>query len=57
MGTVLIPDVAVLNTRPVGTSFRAEDLLLAVDVWSPGNARSERDTKIAADAGAGVPFR
>lgn len=54
--TVLIPDVAVLNTRAVGVSFPAEALELAVEVWSPGNTRSERETKMAAYAAAQVPY-
>jgi Uma2 family endonuclease len=54
--TALIPDVAVLNTKPISTSFPAESLVLAVEVWSPGNSRSERDTKMAAYASAAVPF-
>ncbi|MBV8932153.1 MAG: Uma2 family endonuclease, partial [Kutzneria sp.] len=54
--TGLIPDVAVLNSRPIGVSFPPEALELVVEVWSPGNTRSERDTKMAAYAGAGVPF-
>ncbi|WP_216213965.1 Uma2 family endonuclease [Amycolatopsis aidingensis] len=54
--TALIPDVAMLDTDPHHTSFAAENLLLAVEVWSPGNTRAERDTKMAAYAGAGVPY-
>jgi Uma2 family endonuclease len=54
--TALIPDVVVLNTRPVGPSFAADALVLAVEVWSPGNSRAERDTKMASYAAAGVPF-
>jgi Uma2 family endonuclease len=54
--TGLIPDVVVLSARPVGAAFDAADLVLAVEVWSPGNTRGERETKMAAYAGAGVPF-
>jgi Uma2 family endonuclease len=54
--TALIPDVVVLTRKPVGVSFAAEDLALAVEIWSPGNPRAERETKMAAYAGAGVPF-
>ncbi|AHH93824.1 Uma2 family endonuclease [Kutzneria albida] len=54
--TGLVPDVVVLNTRPVGTSFRAGDVELAVEVWSPGNTAEERANKVAAYALAGVPF-
>ncbi|MCP3799262.1 Uma2 family endonuclease [Allokutzneria sp. A3M-2-11 16] len=54
--TGLIPDVVVLTRKPVGVSFAAEELALAVEVWSPGNTRDERETKLAGYAGAGVPF-
>ncbi|WP_063045794.1 Uma2 family endonuclease [Nocardia pseudovaccinii] len=42
--------------RAVGASFAPEDLVLAVEVWSPGNNREERDTKIAGYAAARVPY-
>ena len=54
--TGLIPDIAVLNTRPVGASFEAEHLVLVVEIWSPGNSRSDRESKTAGYAGAGVPY-
>ena len=54
--TSLIPDIAILNTRPVETVFEAENLVMAVEIWSPGNTHGERESKIAAYAGAGVPF-
>lgn len=54
--TALIPDIVVLSTRPVGVAFDAADLVLAAEVWSPGNTRAERETKMAEYAGAGVPF-
>lgn len=54
--TALIPDVAILNTRPVGASFQPMNLILAVEIWSPGNTRTERDTKMAAYAGAGIQY-
>lgn len=54
--TALIPDVVVLNTKPDGVSFPADALTLAVEIWSPGNPRAERETKMAAYADAGVPF-
>jgi Uma2 family endonuclease len=52
--TGLIPDVVVLDTRPVGASFHAKNVLMAVEVWSGGNTRSERESKVAAYAVAGV---
>jgi Uma2 family endonuclease len=54
--TALVPDVVVLNTKPIGVAFKPEDVVLAVEIWSPGNTRTERDTKMAAYAGAGVPY-
>jgi Uma2 family endonuclease len=54
--TALIPDVVVLNTKPLATCFQAEDLELAVEIWSPGNTRAERETKAAVYASAKVPF-
>lgn len=54
--TGLIPDVVVLTRKPRGVSFAAEELALAVEVWSPGNSREERETKLAGYASAGVPF-
>jgi Uma2 family endonuclease len=54
--TALIPDVVILDRRPTGVSFPAEALALAVEVWSPGNTRAERETKMANYASAGVPY-
>jgi Uma2 family endonuclease len=54
--TALIPDVAVVNAKPLVTCFQPEDLVLAVEVWSPGNTRAERDTKAAVYANANVPY-
>jgi Uma2 family endonuclease len=53
--TGLIPDIAVVD-RPTGVVFPAEALVLAVEVWSPGNTRAEREAKMAGYATAGVPF-
>ncbi|MFD3704600.1 Uma2 family endonuclease [Nocardia sp. NPDC058658] len=52
----IIPDVAVVSVPPDRVNFAADDLVLAVEVWSPGNSREERDTKIAAYASARVPY-
>jgi Uma2 family endonuclease len=54
--TAFIPDVVVLNIKPLGTCCRAEDLELAVEVWSPGNTRAERETKKAVYASGKVPY-
>lgn len=54
--TGLIPDVVVLTRRPDGADFAAEELALVAEVWSPGNTAAEREIKMAAYAGAGVPF-
>ncbi|WP_082393182.1 Uma2 family endonuclease [Nocardia arizonensis] len=54
--TGVIPDIAVVNVDFKRTSFASEELVLAVEVWSPGNSRAERDTKIAGYASAKVPY-
>lgn len=54
--TALIPDVAVLNSRPIEATFLPEQVELVVEIWSPGNTRGERQTKAAAYAGADVMF-
>ncbi|WP_053718432.1 Uma2 family endonuclease [Saccharothrix sp. NRRL B-16348] len=54
--TGLIPDVVLMDRIPAGASFPAEALVLAVEVWSPGNTRNEREAKMVAYAAAGVPF-
>lgn len=54
--TGVIPDIAVVNVEIGHTSFAPEALELVVEVWSPGNTREERDTKIAGYASARVPY-
>jgi Uma2 family endonuclease len=54
--TALIPDVVVLDRPRKGVSFPPESVVLVVEVWSPGNVREERETKLAGYAAAGVPF-
>jgi Uma2 family endonuclease len=54
--TGLIPDVVILDRVPAGAAFPAEALMLAVEVWSPGNTRNEQEAKMIAYAAAGVPF-
>lgn len=54
--TGVIPDIAVVDTDIDQTSFAPENLVLAVEVWSPGNTHEERDTKIAGYAAARVPY-
>lgn len=54
--TGLIPDVVVLNVEPDGLSFARDEVVLAAEVWSPGNRRDERETKVGAYAEAGIPF-
>lgn len=56
MRTGLIPDVVVIDTPPFGRSVKAKNLLLAAEVWSPGNTRGERESKVIAYANAGVPY-
>lgn len=54
--TALVPDLVVATRKPVGVSFAPEDLALVAEIWSPGNTRDERETKLAGYAIAGVPF-
>jgi Uma2 family endonuclease len=54
--TAVVPDLVVLNVPVKDPSFLPEQLELVVEIWSPGNAHSERETKGAAYAGAGVLF-
>ncbi|APB00485.1 hypothetical protein NS506_06449 [Nocardia seriolae] len=55
--TGVIPDVAVVAAPIEGrASIEPAELLLAVEVWSPGNKRAERETKMAGYAAAGVPY-
>lgn len=56
MRTGLIPDVVIMDVRPLGKSVKAKNLLLAAEVWYPGNTRDERDSKIIGYANAGVPY-
>ena len=51
----LSPDLVVVkvgDSRPV---FDPSAVRLAVEIWSPGNRRGERETKVAAYAEAGIP--
>lgn len=53
--TALIPDVVVVDVDVHRLVFEPRNVLLAVEVWSPGNSRKERETKMAAYAEAGIP--
>ncbi|WP_280235414.1 Uma2 family endonuclease [Nocardia cyriacigeorgica] len=54
--TGVIPDIVIVDTDINQTSFAPENVVLAVEIWSPGNTREERDTKIAGYASARVPY-
>lgn len=55
-GSVLIPDIAVLNTPGLDhTIFDAELADLVVEVTSPSNSWNDRVTKLYAYARAGIP--
>ncbi|HEX9337644.1 MAG TPA: Uma2 family endonuclease [Pseudonocardiaceae bacterium] len=54
--TALIPDLVVLNTRPIEATFLPEQVEMVVEIWSPGNPPSERMVKKASYATAGVRF-
>lgn len=51
-----IPDVVLMHVPATGDVFPAGELALAVEVWSPDNARAERETKLAGYSAAGVPY-
>ena len=54
--TALIPDFAVLCCAPDKSSFVPGDLVLAGEIWSPGNTFSEQRAKHDAYASAGVEY-
>ena len=55
--TGLIPDLMVVNVHPTEFDYgEPGHLELVVEVWSRGNRRSERSSKMTAYAAAGVPF-
>ncbi|MFB8009565.1 Uma2 family endonuclease [Nocardia sp. NPDC056000] len=54
--TGVIPDVAVVSAGIDRTSYEPDEVVLAVEVWSPGNTREERDTKVAGYASARVRY-
>lgn len=54
--TAVIPDLVVLDVAPVGNSFAAGNVLLAGEIWSPGNTLREQRDKFDACADAGIPF-
>lgn len=53
--TAAIPDLAVLNDKPLGAIFTADQAVLLVEIWSPSNRRRDREEKRSAYAAAGVP--
>ncbi len=52
----LEPDVMICPRHLAGRVVDRGELLLAVEVWSPGNRRAERLAKRAAFESSGVPF-
>lgn len=51
----LIPDLVVVEVGESRPMFEPADVLLAVEIWSPGNTKGERRTKVAAYAQAEIP--
>ncbi|WP_189053066.1 Uma2 family endonuclease [Longimycelium tulufanense] len=51
-----IPDIVVIDMPPVGHVVGAKNLVMAVEVWSPGNTPKKRDEKMRGYAAAGVPY-
>jgi Uma2 family endonuclease len=54
--TAVIPDVAILNTRPAGVAFIPQQIELIAEIWSPGNSNRERSEKFDVYAQAGIPY-
>ncbi|TNC28016.1 Uma2 family endonuclease [Amycolatopsis alkalitolerans] len=54
--TALIPDLVIVKVGDSRPAFEPADVLLAAEIWSPGNRRTERETKIAAYAEAAIPY-
>lgn len=54
--SALVPDFVVLDVRPIGTSFQAKNVVLAGEIWSPGNSHKEQRDKFDSYASAGIPF-
>ncbi|MHA6803155.1 Uma2 family endonuclease [Salinifilum ghardaiensis] len=54
--TALVPDLAVLNTRPIGPSFAPRAVLLFGEIWSPANTASEQRDKFTTCESAGIPY-
>ncbi|NKQ57115.1 Uma2 family endonuclease [Amycolatopsis sp. K13G38] len=54
--TALIPDLVVVDVDVCRLVFEPKNVLLAVEVWSPGNSQKERETKMAAYAEARIPY-
>lgn len=52
--TALVPDLVVVKAGGDVPAFEPADVLLAVEVWSAGNSKREREIKMAAHAEAGI---
>lgn len=54
--TAIIPDFAVLNVPPIGTTFTPADVLLVGEIWSPGNSFIEQRGKFDGCERERIPF-
>ncbi len=54
--TALVPDLAVLDTRPVGGSFPPHNVVVFGEIWSPANTPSEQRDKFLTCETAGIPY-
>lgn len=52
----LEPDIMICPRKLAGRVVDRSELLLAVEIWSPGNRRAERVAKKAAFERSGVPY-
>lgn len=54
--TLRAPDVIVTSSAPRAGSYRAEEVVLAVEIPSPSTVRRDRERKPAQYARAGIPY-
>lgn len=54
--TVVVPDVVVLNTRPIGPVCTAKQVALVAEVWSQGDSDDERAQRFDLYADAEIRY-
>jgi Uma2 family endonuclease len=53
---VEVPDVVVLNVRPIGNVFRTDQVVLVAEVWSPEESAEDRRRKFDLYGRAGIRY-